>query len=78
MEIADTSVRYDRKVKRPLYARHGIPEYWLIDLRNKRIEVFLAPDTEQGRYRKTRILSTGSLAPAEFPDLVLEVAGLLS
>ncbi|MCC6714389.1 MAG: Uma2 family endonuclease [Gammaproteobacteria bacterium] len=32
IEVADTSLRYDREVKMPLYARHGVPEAWLVDL----------------------------------------------
>jgi Uma2 family endonuclease len=32
IEVADTSLQYDRDVKLPLYAAHGIPEYWLVDL----------------------------------------------
>ncbi|MCE2487883.1 MAG: Uma2 family endonuclease [Desulfurellaceae bacterium] len=36
IEVADTSIRHDREVKIPLYARHGIPEVWLLDLHNTR------------------------------------------
>ncbi|NJN48119.1 MAG: Uma2 family endonuclease, partial [Candidatus Competibacteraceae bacterium] len=32
IEVADTSVRFDREVKIPLYARQGVPEVWLVDL----------------------------------------------
>ena len=37
IEVADTSLRYDRDVKVGLYARHTIPELWLIDVRGKRL-----------------------------------------
>jgi Uma2 family endonuclease len=37
VEVADTSLRYDRDVKSGLYARHAIPEFWLIDVRGKRL-----------------------------------------
>ncbi len=43
IEVGDTSIRYDRKVKAPLYARHGVPEYWLLHLGKKTIEVFCDP-----------------------------------
>jgi Uma2 family endonuclease len=37
VEVADSSLRYDRDVKAGLYARHAIPEFWLIDVRGKRL-----------------------------------------
>jgi Uma2 family endonuclease len=37
VEVADRSLRHDRDVKIPLYARHAIPECWLIDVRGKRL-----------------------------------------
>lgn len=53
IEVADTSVRYDREVKIPLYARHGIPEVWLLDLHNTRLEIYRRP-------RRTMISSSSS------------------
>jgi Uma2 family endonuclease len=78
VEISDTTVRYDRTVKLPLYARHGIPEYWLIDVPQRRVEVHFSPEPEQARYGEARFLNDGPLAPACFPDLALDVAELLS
>ncbi len=43
VEVADTTLAYDRDIKVPLYARHGIPEAWLVDLENKRLHVFTSP-----------------------------------
>jgi Uma2 family endonuclease len=43
IEVADSSLRYDREVKIPLYAEFGIPECWLIDLANRRLEVYRQP-----------------------------------
>lgn len=77
VEIADTSVQYDREVKTPLYARHGIPEYWLVNLPERRIEVHLDPDLEQFRYRNVRVCTGGRLAPASFPEVALDLAELL-
>jgi Uma2 family endonuclease len=50
VEVADTTVEYDREIKLPLYARHGIPEVWLIDLKGGVLEIYLEP-TAKG-YRK--------------------------
>lgn len=43
IEVSDASIKFDKEVKAPLYASHGIPEYWIIDLENNRIEVYTNP-----------------------------------
>lgn len=43
IEVADTTQRYDRRVKVPLYARHGIPETWVIDLENRLVHFHRRP-----------------------------------
>lgn len=43
VEIADTSLRYDRTIKVPLYAAHGIPELWLLNLKNRSLEIYRDP-----------------------------------
>ncbi len=49
IEVADTSLRYDRDVKIPLCAQHGIPEVWLLDVTANRLEVYREP--VEGDYR---------------------------
>jgi len=48
IEVAATSLRFDRKKKLPLYARHGIPEMWLVDVEGRRLSRYRAP--QQGSY----------------------------
>jgi Uma2 family endonuclease len=43
IEVADTSLAYDLGTKVPLYARHGIPEAWVIDAATRRTRVFRQP-----------------------------------
>jgi Uma2 family endonuclease len=43
VEVADSSLTYDQSIKVPLYARHGIPEVWIVDLAAKEIEVCRSP-----------------------------------
>jgi len=43
VEVADSTLRYDRDMKMPLYARHGIPEAWLVDLTSRVLHVYRAP-----------------------------------
>jgi Uma2 family endonuclease len=46
VEVADVSLDYDRTVKVPLYARHDIPEVWLVDPAGGAVEVFREPSPE--------------------------------
>jgi Uma2 family endonuclease len=55
--VADTIAQKDREVKLPAYAHAGIPEAWLIDLYNDRIEIHHAP--HQGVYEQVRIVQRG-------------------
>ena len=76
IEVADSTLRLDRRVKIPLYARAGIAEAWLLDLTTEHVEVFREPSG--GRYRESVRLARGaSLAPLVFPDLALVVDDLL-
>jgi Uma2 family endonuclease len=43
IEVADTTLRYDRDIKMPLYARHGIAETWLVDLQSESVIVHRRP-----------------------------------
>ena len=44
VEVSCTTLRYDREVKLPLYARHNIPEVWIADLERQRLEIFRRPE----------------------------------
>jgi Uma2 family endonuclease len=50
VEVAASSLRFDRKKKAPLYARHGIPEMWLVDLGGRRLVRYRAP--QHGAYTR--------------------------
>ena len=43
VEVADSSLRYDREVKIPRYARAGIPEVWLVDLAGSQLSIYRRP-----------------------------------
>ena len=76
VEVADTSAGIDPAEKLPLYARSGIPEAWLVDLQEDRVEVHRQP-TRRG-YQEVRYLERGNrLAPDAFPDLTLAVDDVL-
>lgn len=46
IEVADTTLAYDRGTKVPLYARHGIPEVWLFDVERQSVAIHLDPGPE--------------------------------
>ena len=71
VEVADTTLDYDRTTKVPLYARTGIPEVWLVNLRDQVVEVFREP-TAQGYARVTRFERDQRITSLAFPDLVLQ------
>ncbi len=59
VEVADTSLAYDREQKLPLYAEAGIPEAWIVDLSEDRIEVYSEPVPGGAGYGKVSRLSRG-------------------
>jgi hypothetical protein len=76
VEVADTTLAYDRDVKMPLYARSGIPETWLVDLSSDQILVFRRP--VHGAYAEQHTLSRDEkLAPLAFPGVTLAAADVL-
>ena len=76
VEVADTSIESDRRVKVPLYARGGIPEVWLVDLNQDTVTAYRDP--RRGGYRTAHVVRRGDeLAPSAFPDRALPVADLL-
>jgi Uma2 family endonuclease len=67
VEVADSSLEFDREVKMPLYAHAGIPEAWVVDVESKSVEVYTEP--RGGRYTQMRTYRSGeSIAPRAFPD----------
>lgn len=76
IEVADSSLAYDRDVKAPVYARAGIPEYWLVDLPDNLVLRHQQP--EGARYRRVDALRRGdSLAPAFLPECAIAADILL-
>ena len=76
VEVAETSLRYDRETKLPLYAKVGIPEVWIFDLNGETVEVYSAP----GPGGHTRIEKYGrgqEFHSESLPELTLEVGNVL-
>jgi len=75
VEVSDTTLRYDREVKLPLYARHAIPEVWIVDLEHQRLEVFRRP--EAGVYLEiVRPSRDETIAPAGLAEARVNLRNL--
>ncbi len=67
IEVAQTSLAYDREAKLPLYAEAGIPEVWLVNLAEEILEVYRGP--QGNRYRLRELVPKGEAkAPLAFPE----------
>ena len=76
VEVADTTLRYDRDVKLPHYAAAGVPEVWIEDLQHDVLLVYREP---QGKSYKTIVTlkRKDSVAVLAFPDVVFKVADII-
>ena len=75
IEVADSSLRFDRRIKLPLYARFGIPEVWIADLQRRILERHRTP--VDGTYAdRTEHQPGESLSPALLPGATLTLAGI--
>ncbi|MBI4474962.1 MAG: Uma2 family endonuclease [Acidobacteria bacterium] len=76
VEIADTTLSKDRKRKLPHYARLGIPEFWIEDVKHRLLLVYRDPVDND--YRVSLTFRPGeTVSPLAFPDIVFKVEDLL-
>jgi len=75
VEVASSSLRRDRRVKAPIYAEAGVPEYWIVDVAGAAIEVLTDP--VGGAYRSSNRLTRGDvLRPIRLPGVEIAVSDL--
>jgi Uma2 family endonuclease len=75
IEVSDTTFRYDRQVKVPLYARHGVPEVWIVDLKDRRVHFFRAP--AGGEYADTSSVSEpAEIEVGALPGSAIDLSGV--
>ncbi len=76
IEVSDSSVKYDRDVKIPIYAEAEVSEVWLINLPRQMIEVYSKP--EKGKYKNVeKIKKNQTIAPKFIPELKIKVTDIL-
>jgi len=80
IEVADSSLDYDREIKLPLYAEAKIPDYWLFNLPEHYLEAYSQPGQlgpgKFGYLTKRIIPATGEIALPPFSDQMLELAAV--
>jgi Uma2 family endonuclease len=70
IEVADTTLAYDRDVKAPLYARTGMQEFWLVDIQDRSITVFRQPAPNGYSFVRT-LRGADAISPADRPEVRL-------
>lgn len=76
IELSDSSLRFDRNIKLPLYGTHGIREYWIIDLAGGAVDVCRRP--KPGGYEDVRRLGLDAvLEPEALPGLHVRLGEIL-
>lgn len=74
IEVADSTLRFDRTVKGPLYARGGIAEVWIVDLVHRRLIVYTDPSVSG--YQVERAFDSGLVVAGLLPQAQLRVEDL--
>ncbi len=77
IEVSDSTLRYDRDRKMPLYARHGIPEVWIFDLQNGELHVYRSP--QDGAYLQHHSTKEPGITPlAALHGASVDLSGILA
>lgn len=75
IEFSETSLEKDLGIKRSLYAQANIPEYWVVDLKERILWVFRDPQGQA--YQTSQSYDSGTLSPGLFPDITVLVSALV-
>ena len=76
IEVSDRTLKRDKDLKAPAYARSGIREYWILDINARQLYVFREPRAE-GYINQFVVAESDLVAPLEFPDTQVSVEELL-
>ncbi|MCU0348395.1 MAG: Uma2 family endonuclease [Saprospiraceae bacterium] len=75
IEVSDTSLGYDREVKKPLFAAAGIPELWIVNIEDEQVEVYKTP--QNGDYSNRQDFKRGEAIFVENLGFEVEVDKVL-
>lgn len=76
IEVADSTLNYDRDRKVKIYARANIPEYWIVNVNQRQLLVFREPEGDT--YQVAQVLGVeDAISPVVFPEMVIKLSTLL-
>lgn len=76
IEVADSSLTFDREIKAKAYGRSGIADYWVLNVGDRQLHVFREP-AENGYQSEVILAETASISPIEFPAFNIEIQAML-
>ncbi|YAF96192.1 MAG: Uma2 family endonuclease [Nodularia sp. CChRGM 3473] len=75
IEFSKATLSKDLREKKEIYAEAGINEYWVVNLKNRQLQVFR--DIKDGQYTTELKLTTGTISPLAFPDVSVQVQRII-
>ena len=76
IEVADTSLTFDREIKAKAYARSGITDYWVLNVNERQLHVFREP-ADDGYQSEVILGETASISPLQFPTVNIAIQAML-
>ncbi len=76
IEVADSSLKYDRETKAKAYARSGLADYWVLDVINRKLHMFREP-IQEGYQSEVILSEEASVSPLQFPTLEITLQEML-
>ncbi|MEG4842397.1 Uma2 family endonuclease [Microcoleus sp. B9-D4] len=76
IEVADSSLAYDREIKAKAYARSGIADYWVLNVNERQLHVFREP-AEEGYQSEVILGESAIVSPLHFPTFNIAIQAML-
>lgn len=76
VEVSDSTLDYDRRRKGPTYARAAVPDYWIVNLVDRQVEVYRDPTPDRGFRTRITLRLGDVIFPLEAPDSSVAVVDL--
>lgn len=76
IEVAASSMAYDRGIKARLYARHGVQEFWVVDAATRETWVHRRPGTDGNWGSVERMAAEAIVTPTVLPNIAIRMADL--
>jgi Uma2 family endonuclease len=76
IEVADSSLKFDETEKLRLYALHGIPEYWILNVNKSCVEIYRTPSDEKYA-EKITLYASDQITLSQLPNLTIQLADIL-